>query len=74
MSVPVPAKYIADFERRGFGMFIHWGLYSQLAQGEWTMNLHHLSQTDYQKLFDQFTARDFDADKIVALAKKAGMK
>ena len=28
MSVPVPAKYIADFERRGFGMFIHWGLYS----------------------------------------------
>ena len=34
MSIPVPAKYIADFEKRGFGMFIHWGLYSQLAQGE----------------------------------------
>ena len=35
MSVPVPAKYIAEFEERGFGMFIHWGLYSQLQQGEY---------------------------------------
>ena len=42
MSIPVPAPYIAQFEQRGFGMFIHWGLYSQLAQGEWTMNLHHI--------------------------------
>ena len=22
-------------ENLGFGMFIHWGLYSQLAKGEW---------------------------------------
>ena len=74
MSIPVPAKYIADFEKRGFGMFIHWGLYSQLAQGEWTMNLHHISQEKYTELFNNFTAEDFDAKKIVALAKQAGMK
>lgn len=70
MSVPVPAKYIADFERRGFGMFIHWGLYSQLAQGEWTMNLHHLSQTDYQKLFDQFTAGILTPTRLSRWPKK----
>ncbi len=74
MSIPVPAKYIADFEKRGFGMFIHWGLYSQLAQGEWTMNLHYISQEKYNELFNNFTAEDFDAKKIVALAKQAGMK
>ncbi|WP_308559786.1 alpha-L-fucosidase [uncultured Holdemania sp.] len=74
MSIPVPAKYIAEFEKRGFGMFIHWGLYSQLAQGEWTMNLHHISQEKYTELFNNFTAEDFDAKKIVALAKQAGMK
>ena len=74
MSIPVLAKYIADFEKRGFGMFIHWGLYSQLAQGEWTMNLHHISQEKYNELFNNFTAEDFDAKKIVALAKQAGMK
>ncbi len=74
MTIPTPAKYIAEFERRGFGMFVHWGLYSSLAQGEWTMSLHHLSKEDYKKLFDEFTAEDFDADKLVSLAKTAGMR
>ena len=74
MSIPVAAPYIKEFEQRGFGMFIHWGLYSQLAQGEWTMNLHHISEEKYKELFDHFTAEDFDAKQIVALAKKAGMK
>ena len=74
MSIPVPAPYIAQFEQRGFGMFIHWGLYSQLAQGEWTMNLHHISNEKYTELFKNFTAEDFDARQIAALAKQAGMK
>ena len=74
MSIPVPAPYIAQFEQRGFGMFIHWGLYSQLAQGEWTMNLHHISNEKYTELFKNFTAEEFDARQIVALAKQAGMK
>ncbi len=74
MSIPVPAKYIADFEKRGFGMFVHYGLYSSLAQGEWTLDLHHIPKDEYRKLFDNFTACDFDAKKLVAVAKKAGMK
>ncbi len=74
MSIPTPAPYIASFEKRAFGMFIHWGLYSQLAQGEWTMTQHHISKEKYTELFNHFTAEDFDARKIVALAKQAGMK
>ena len=74
MSIPTPAKYVADFEKRGFGMFIHYGLYSELAQGEWTMVLHHIPKDEYRKLFDNFTAKDFDAKKIVRLAKDTGMK
>lgn len=27
--------YIVNFERLGFGMFVHFGLYSMLGQGEW---------------------------------------
>ena len=38
------------------------------------MNLHHISQEKYNELFNNFTAEDFDAKKIVALAKQAGMK
>ena len=34
MSIPTPEKYIKDFEQLGFGLFVHWGLYSQIGQGE----------------------------------------
>lgn len=33
MSIPTPKQYISDFEQLGFGMFVHWGLYSQLGKG-----------------------------------------
>lgn len=74
MSIPIPEKRIAEFEKRGFGMFIHWGLYSQLERGEWTYNLHEDSPARYKECFDHFTAENFDAKAIVRLAKKAGMK
>ena len=74
MSIPIPEKRILDFEERGFGMFIHWGIYSQLAQGEWAKKLLKIPDDEYEKLADTFTAKDFDARKIASLAKRAGMK
>ena len=74
MSIPVAKPYIASFEKRGFGMFIHWGLYSSLNQGEWTLNIHKIPEEEYHKLFENFTAEDFNADEIVSIAKNAGMK
>ena len=74
MSIPVPEKRIAHFEKLGFGMFIHWGLYSQLERGEWTFDLHKDSIDKYPDCFNNFTAEDFDAKAICQLAKKAGMK
>ena len=43
MSIPVAKQYILDFEQLGFGMFVHWGLYSQAGKGEW---LHYHNQRD----------------------------
>ena len=74
MSIQVPEKRIAHFEKLGFGMFIHWGLYSQLERGEWTFDLHKDSIDKYPDCFNNFTAEDFDAKAICQLAKKAGMK
>ena len=75
MSVPTPAKYIKDYEELGFGMFIHWGLYSQLECGEWYFtNYEGISMQEYMKLADSFTAKDFDAKKIVGLAKDSGCR
>ena len=69
MSIPVAPQYIKDFEQLGFGLFVHWGLYSQLGQGEWTYEIHKRNMDDYKKLKDTFTAEDFDAEKLVLIAK-----
>lgn len=72
--IPTPKKYVADFEKMGFGMFAHWGLYSQLGMGEWTYHIHKRPKEEYIKLKDTFTAEDFDADAFVLTAKNAGCK
>lgn len=71
---PEPSQHVAAFERMGFGMFIHWGLYSQLGRGEWVMNIDRIAKEEYRKLTDTFSAENFDAKMIASLAKKAGMK
>lgn len=57
-----------------FGMFIHWGLYSQLARHEWVKHNEHLSNEEYQKYFDIYNPDYFDPKKWAAEAKAAGMK
>ena len=74
MSIPKPEKRIAEFEKMAYGMFIHWGVYSQLGQGEWIKNMKGIPDEEYDKLLETFTAKDFDADKIACLAREAGMK
>lgn len=74
MAIPVPKKYIADFEGMGFGMFVHYGLYSQLGMGEWTFWTHKRKMEEYKKLTETFTAEDFDAEHLVLTAKNAGCK
>ncbi|GBG08954.1 alpha-L-fucosidase [Paenibacillus agaridevorans] len=73
-EVPQPLPYIRSFENMAFGMFIHWGLYSALGQGEWVMDAQKIPSSEYAKLADSFTAKDFDARRIAELARDAGMK
>ena len=74
MGIPVAKQYILDFEQMGFGMFIHWGLYSQLGRGEWVMDREKICVNEYKKLAKTFTAEDFDAEDIALTAKKIGCK
>ena len=57
-----------------FGMFIHWGLYSIPACGEWVMSFKEMTVEQYRSYFDQFDPVDYDPKKWVRLAKEAGMK
>lgn len=74
MGIPTPLPRIAAFEKMGFGMFLHWGLYSQLGAGEWVQNVRKIPWTEYRHLADTFTAEDFDPEAIAALAAEAGMR
>lgn len=57
-----------------FGMFIHFGLYSIPARGEWVRYYEEMSVEDYQKYFDEFNPIHYDARKWAKIAKNAGMK
>lgn len=74
MAIPTPKQYILDFEQLGLGMFVHWGLYSQLGRGEWICDFEKMDFNEYMKLKDTFTAENFDADSLVLTAKNAGFK
>jgi alpha-L-fucosidase len=68
-----------------FSMFIHWGLYSQLG-GVWEgkpvtrgyseqiQSFAGIFSDYYEDLMKEFRAEKWNADSIVVLAKRAGMK
>lgn len=72
-AVPVPELRVARFERLAFGMFIHWGLYSQLGQGEWIQSTRRIPKEEYARLQTTFRADTFDARAIARTARRAGM-
>ena len=74
MSIPKPLPYVAEFEKLGFGLFVHWGLYSQLGIGEWSQFAKNIDVNEYRKLADSFNAEDFNAMELVGMAKNAGIK
>jgi alpha-L-fucosidase len=64
----------SDFQDRKFGLFIHWGIYSVLGDGEWVMHNEHIPYDSYSRLASFFYPYDFDAKAWVDMAKAAGMK
>jgi alpha-L-fucosidase len=62
------------FENARFGLFIHWGVYSVLGDGEWVMNQRQIPIRSYEKLPAFFNPVAFNAKAWVQLAKDAGMK
>ena len=74
---------LKEWKDMKFGMFIHWGVYSipagvwegkQIEKlGEQIQRHAYIDDEDYQEIAAQFNPVNFDADKIVQLAKNTGM-
>lgn len=65
---------LAWFSEARFGMFIHWGLYSQIGRNEWAMNLERIPVAEYEKLTPTWQVKPGFAREWARLAKAAGMK
>ena len=63
-----------DFQDNKFGVFLHWGIYSMTAQGEWYMNNRNLHRDEYAKLASGFYPSKFDAAQWVSQIKASGAK
>ncbi|MBN8887491.1 MAG: alpha-L-fucosidase [Rudaea sp.] len=83
-AAPLSPKLEA-WRKLGFGMFVHWGLYSELGgvwQGkpvtkgysEQIQSWAKIAHADYAKVAERFSAQNFDADAICGLAKDAGAR
>lgn len=61
------------FDDARLGLFIHWGLYSILARGEWVMFNEKIPKENYNQLANEFCPPEsFSPESWVLLAKKAG--
>ena len=59
------------FSEKRFGVFLHWGLYSMFAQGEWYID-SGISSEESSKAMNAFYPHDFDAREWVSAIKDAG--
>ncbi len=62
-----------EFADRRFGIFLHWGIYSMMGQGEWYLNYGPNAQ-EYAKAASGFYPSKFNAHDWVAAIKDSGAK
>ncbi len=86
LGTDAPASRTALFDEGNYAMFIHWGLYSNIANkwkdstyygiSEWIMNPRraNIPVEEYKAEAKNFNPVNFDAKAIAQLAKDAGMK
>ena len=72
--VPTPENLQSrqEFSDMRFGIFLHWGLYSMFAQGEWYMQNAGIPYAEYSKAASGFYPSEFDAREWVAAIKASG--
>ena len=72
--VPENLENREAFRNDAFGIFLHWGIYSMIAHGEWYMNVFNIDWREYGKLASGFYPSRFDAKAWVSAITASGAK
>ena len=81
VSLPAAAQYVPsegnlkarkEFSQKRLGIFLHWGIYSTYAQGEWYLTTGKLSPEAYAEAAGGFYPAQFDAAAWARAFKEAG--
>ncbi len=68
-------NYVREFEKLGFGLFVHFGLYSIVGKGEWHLGWDSKVDAEkYQRLTEKFNVKSDWARKLVKTAKATGCR
>ncbi len=67
-------RRMAWFREARFGMFIHYGLFSSHAMGEWAQVWENIKISDYEHLAERFCPKEGCAEEWCRLAAEAGCK
>ncbi len=62
------------FDEAGYGLFLHYGLYSVIGRHEWVQLRERIPVAECAEYKAQFTAEKFDAEAIAEFAQTCGMK
>ena len=71
---PENLKARQTFADNKFGIFLHWGIYSTFAQGEWYMTTAGINHREYAKVASSFYPSKYDAEAWVKAFKDAGAR
>ncbi|MDI6844928.1 MAG: alpha-L-fucosidase [Candidatus Saccharicenans sp.] len=71
---PARLESLNWFREAKFGLFIHWGVYSQIGREEWARELLQIPLREYEKIAMNFNPVKYDPNEWVRLAREAGVR
>ena len=74
MTAETRDERMSWFREARFGIFIHYGLYSELGTGEWSQANENYTVEEYEELAKKLMPKQGCAKEWCELAKKAGAK
>lgn len=66
--------YIKAFEKLEFGLFVHFGLYSNMGRGEWAYKLCRIPTDEYEANAEEFNPDSDWATELAKCARAAGCR